>query len=112
MKRKVTREDLHADAFAELSSAVDLFNTLEDEHFTSVDMPEGWGDRVTYERLSRKIRAVSAILDNAIGMLAVAEWNEADDYFNDRVELMADIISQGQEKQITRGVEGRGQNEN
>jgi len=106
MKSKtiLDRNDLCMDAFIDLSCAVDLLNTIECEHFEMVEMPEGWGDSLTYECVSRKIHAVSNILNNALNMLSIAENNEAGDYFNAQVELMSSIIRQKREQQPRKAV--------
>ena len=94
----VTRSDLYQDAFAKLSCAADLLYTIEGEHFETVKVPEGWDNALNYEIISRKIRAVSSILGDAMDMLSVAENDGAGDYFNAKVKLAADIIRQSEER--------------
>ncbi len=92
MKPEVTREDLREDAYSDLTCAVDLMNILNSEYFGTIDMPERWGTEATYERVSRGIRAVMVIINAAMDQLSVAESDGADDYFEARTKLMADII--------------------
>lgn len=99
-ERTVNRSDLYQDAFVELSCAADLLYTTEAEHLGSVSEPDDWNDAATYQSLSRKIHAVSSILGSAMDMLSVAENDEAGDYFNIKVKLMADIIRQSEDRQL------------
>ncbi|MCI2106909.1 MAG: hypothetical protein LKK00_09385 [Intestinimonas sp.] len=99
-KKTASRSDLYFDAFVAFDCAVNLLNTVEAEHFESVDALEEWGDSFTYECVFRKIHAVSSILNNAFELLSVAESNRASGHFNAKIELMADLIrGEQQERQ-------------
>lgn len=104
MERKiqVKRSDLYFEAYIQLDCAANLLYTLEEEHFISANMPEDWGDDCNYQRLSRKIRAVSSVLSHAMDVLSVAENDGTDEYSNETIKLMADIIRQSEEQQSAR----------
>ena len=103
-ERTMNKSDLYQDAFVELNCAADLLYTAEAEHFESINKPEDWNDDATFQSVSRKIHAVSSILRNAMDMLSVAETNEAGDYFNAKVKLMAEIVLQSEERKLCKAV--------